>query len=255
MPSASTGPAARPAASALDAPAAGPSSATLTAAVLLNQAAQAAGAQASWPNARYWYTEDKYLCGGQLYTDKNWLSRYGTGVVEKSGPKDGGSCSADLFTAPIPTGIANTTFGPYTWSQLFALPTDPAQLEPKLLADSHNVIYRPPSTPAQWQQQQATFEYLMTVLLCETPAPPALREALFKVAAGIPGVKVTGSSKDALGRTGTALTLGATTIVIDPSSGVVLDETNSGSTIMLVTQGPAAEEPALHGKVTWQRDS
>jgi hypothetical protein len=221
------------------------SSATLTAAFVLDQAARAAGAQSSWPNARYWYTEDKYECGGQLYTDKTWLSRYGTGVVEKSGPKNGGSCSADLFTTAIPAGTANTTFGPYTWSELFALPTDPAKLEPELMADSQNTIYEHPVTAAQWQQQQDSFEFVMMTLLCDTPAPPALREALFKVAAAIPGVKVTGSYKDALGRTGTALQLGTIAIVIDPSSGVVLDETNDGSTIMFVAQGPADTEPEL----------
>jgi hypothetical protein len=228
------------------------SSTTLTAAVVLDRAAQAAGAQASWPNAQYWYTEDKYMCGGQLYTDKTWLSRHGSGVIEKSGPKNGGSCGADLFTAAIPAGTANTTFGPYTWSQLFALPTEPATLERKLMADSHNVIYQHPASSAQWESQQESFQLVMMELLCDTPAQPALREALFKVAASIPGVKVTGSYTDALGRTGTALQLGAVTIVLDPFSGVVLDETNSGSTIMFVTQGPAADEPRLSGTGTGQ---
>jgi hypothetical protein len=221
--------------------------ATLTAATVLNQAAQAAGAQPGWPNAQYWYTEDKYTCGGQLYTDKVWLSRHGNGVVEKSGPRDGGSCSADLFTAAIPSGIGDTTFGPYTWSQLFALPTDPAKLKPKLMADSRNTIYPHPVSAAQWERQQDSFQYVMMNLLTGTPAPPALREALFKVAASIPGVKVTGHYTDSLGRTGTALQLGAVTMVVDPANGLVLDETNSPSTIMFVTQGPAASEPELAG--------
>jgi hypothetical protein len=233
----------------------GPSSATLTAAVVLDQAARAAGAQSSWPNARYWYTEDKYECGGQLYTDKTWLSRYGTGVVEKSGPKNGGSCSSDLFTTAIPAGTADTTFGPYTWSELFVLPTNPAKLEPELMADSQNTIYRHPANAAQWQQQQDSLEFVMQTLLCETPAPPALREALFKVAATIPGVKVTGRYTDLLGRAGTALQLGTIAIVLDPSSGVVLDETNDGSTIMFVDQGPADGEPQLASDQAGQASS
>jgi hypothetical protein len=221
--------------------------ATLTAATVLDLAAQAAGSQPGWPNARYWYSEDQYMCGGKLFTDKVWLSRYGSGVVEKTGPKNGGSlCSGDLFTAPI-SGVGDDTFGPYTWSQLYALPTDPARLEPKLMADSQNTIYQHPVTAAQWESQGDSFQYVMMNLLTDTPAPPALREALFKIAASIPGVKVTGRYTDSLGRTGTALQLGQVTIVVDPVNGLVLDETNGDPTVMFVTEGPATSEPKLAG--------
>lgn len=220
--------------------------ATLTAATVLDQAAQAAGSQPGWPNARYWYSEDKYICGGQFYTDQDWISRYGSGVVEKTGPKNGSSsCSADLFTAPIAAGAEDTVFGPYTWSQLFALPTDPAKLEPKLMADSQNTIYQHPVTAAQWESQQDSFQYVMMDLLTDAPAPPALREALFKVGASIPGATVTGHYTDPLGRTGTAIQLGQVTIVVDPANGLVLDETNSPSTVMFVAEGPATSEPRL----------
>jgi hypothetical protein len=47
----------------------------------------------------------------------------------------------------------------------------------------------------------------------------------------------------ALGRTGTAIRLGRVTMVVDPANGVVLDETNYGSSVMFVTQGPATSEP------------
>jgi hypothetical protein len=144
---------------------------TLTAATVLDQAARAAGSQPGWPNARYWYVEDQYVCGGQLYTDKTWLSRYGSGVVEKTGPKNGGSpCSDDLFTAPE-SGIGVNTFGPYTWSQLYTLPTDPAKLGPKLMADSQDTVYQHPVTAAQWERQGDSFQYVMMNLLTDTPAP------------------------------------------------------------------------------------
>jgi hypothetical protein len=205
----------------------------MASAVVLNQAAQAAGSQPGWPNAQYWYSEDAYTCGGQLYTDKVWLSRHGNGVVEKTGPKDirESRCGADLFTTPI---IDSGRFGPYTWSQLYSLPTDPAKLKPKLMADF-------PSP-----DQSSLFEDV-EFLLVGTPAPPAVRAALFKVEASIPGVTVTGHYTDSLGRTGTVLKLGRSAMVIDPASGVVLDETDSGSTVMYVTQGPATSEPDLAG--------
>jgi len=241
MPSSPASPAgssARPAVTVPKAPAAptmAPAPATLTAATVLDQAAHAAGSQPGWPNAQYWYTEDQYTCGGRLYTDKDWLSRHGNGVVEKTGPKNGGSaCSGGLFTAPI---IGSNMFGPYTWSQLYTLPTNPAKLKPKLMADF-------PSP-----DQRTLFEDV-EFLLVGTPAPPAVLEALFKVEASIPGVKVMGYYTDSLGRTGTAIQLGRDTMVVDPASGVVLDETNSGSTIMFVTQGPATSEPKLAGSGT-----
>jgi hypothetical protein len=200
-----------------------------TAAAVLDQAAQAAGSRAGWPNARYWYIESQYMCDGQLYTDKDWLSRYGNGVAEKSGPKDGPlHCSGGLFTVPI---LGDNMFGPYTWSQLYTLPTDPATLKPKLMADFNS------------PDQQTLFADVEE-LLVDTPAPPAVLEALFKVDASIPGVKVVGQYTDSLGRTGTALELGGTTMVINPASGVVLDDTDAvSSTVMFVTQGPVSSEP------------
>lgn len=215
------GSSAKPVVTAPGAPVAPVMPATLTAATVLDQAAQAAGSQRGWPNARYWYSEAKYTCGGQLYTDKTWIYRYGKGVIEKTGPRTGGSlCTADLGTYPL---FPAYDFGPYTWSQLYALPTDPAKLEPKLMADSHNTIYQHPATAAQWTSQQESFQYVVGQLT-DTPAPPALREALFKVAATIHGVKVRGHYTDSLGRTGTALQLGRWTMVVDPANGLILDE-------------------------------
>lgn len=201
----------------------------LTAATVLDEAAQAAGSRTGWPNARYWYIESQYRCGGQLYTDKDWLSRHGNGVAEKSGPKNGPfRCSGGLFTVPI---LGDSTFGPYTWSQLYTLPTDPATLKAKLMAD-----FRSPD-------QQTLFADVES-LLVDTPAPPPVLEALFRVDASIPGVKVVGRYTDLLGRTGTALELGGTTMVVNPASGVVLDDTDSGSsTVTFVTQGPVTTEP------------
>jgi len=223
MPSSPAGSSARP---AVIAP-------TLTAAAVLDQAAQAAGSRAGWPNAQYWYSEDKYMCGGQLYTDKIWLWRHGNGVLEKTGPKNNTDsvCSSDLFTTPI---IDSYKFGPYNWSQLSTLPTDPATLQPKLMAD-----FGQGGGPTLFED--------IEFVLVDTPAPPEVRAALFKVDASIPGVKVTGRYTDPLGRTGIALRLGRSTIVVDPASGTVIDETESGSTVMYVTQGPATSEPKLAG--------
>jgi len=68
---------------------------------------------------------------------------------------------------------------PYTWSQLYTLPTDPAKLKPKLIAD-----FGQGGGPTHFEDVE--------FVLDDTPAPPAVREALFKVDASIPGVKVIG---------------------------------------------------------------
>jgi hypothetical protein len=200
---------------------------TLTAATVLDRAAQAAGSQHGWPNAKYWYTETQYWCAGQLYTAKAWLSRRGNGVLEKTGPRNGPYLCNGNITVPL---NASNIFGPYTWSQLYTLPTDPAKLKPKLIAAFGQ------------GSRQALFEGVES-LLTQTPAPPALLEALFKIDAGIPGVKVKGYYTDWLGRTGTALQLGPTMMVVDPANGEVLDETNDGTPSTYVTQGPATTEP------------
>jgi hypothetical protein len=200
---------------------------TLTAAAVLDHAAQAAGSQPGWPNAQYWYTEDQYWCSGQLYTAKAWLPRHGSGVLEKTGPKNGPAVCNGNITVPI---SGRYIFGLYTWSQLYRLPTDPAKLKPKLIAAFGQ------------GSGQAFFEDVEN-LLTDTPAPPALLEALFKIEASIPGVKVKGYYTDWLGRTGIALQLGRTTMVVDPATGVVLDETNDGTAVTYVTQGPATSEP------------
>jgi hypothetical protein len=204
-----------------------PAPTSLTAATVLDQAARAAGSRTGWPNAQYWYSEDQYTCGGRLYTAKVWLSRHGNGVLEKTGPKNGGSLCNGGITAPI---IGSNMFGPYTWSQLYTLPTDPAKLKPKLIADFGQ------------GSGQALFEDV-EILLTDTPAPPAVLEALFKVDASIPGVKVVGDYTDSLGRTGTALQLGRVTMVVDPANGAVIDETNYGTAVTYVTQGPVTTEP------------
>jgi hypothetical protein len=80
-------------------------------------------------------------------------------------------------------------------------------------------------------------------LLVETPASPALREALYDVAASIPGVAVNGDYTDSLGRTGTALSLGGETLVIDPASGQLLAWIDADFAYTYTFKGPATSAP------------
>jgi hypothetical protein len=267
-----------------------------TAAQLLDEAATAAGSQQGWPNAGYWYTESKSTnpLNGKVTYYSTWNARNGNGVMAQSTTQ----LPADATNFPGPSSNPNVPFHPkggveawhviadgvpafygYSWSQLYTLPAnDTAALEANLMTTG-DIHFGPkaPGVKGSWTGQEDLFE-LITNMLSSTPAPPALREALYKVAATIPGVTVKGTYTDSLGRTGTALQLGPMTAVIDPTTGQYLDgmmgllpgevncskvtgmcqvtdpvtgkiekgATMSGpSSTMLITQGPATGLPKI----------
>jgi hypothetical protein len=132
--------------------------------------------------------------------------------------------------------------------QLYALPTDPATLGPVLR--SH--IKSGPDGSGELYS-------LVGDLLRESPALPALREALYDVAASIPGVRLAGHYLGALGRTGTAVERGGETLVIDPGNGQLLADIDGnpntglscgygcvtyGVAYTYVSEGPASSPPA-----------
>jgi hypothetical protein len=205
-----------------------------TAAQVLDEAAVAAGGQQGWPDASYWYAESastSTLTGKTSYS-ANWSDRRGNGVTADSSgpipeqitsiPGASGQPSGSTALRAIPVSGDDVPFYGYSWSQLYALPTDnTGELESDLMTTG-DIHFGPKAPGAAWTGQEDLFE-LITNLLSGTPASPALREALYKVAATIPGVTVKGTYTDALGRTGTALQLGPLTAVIDPSTGQYLD--------------------------------
>jgi hypothetical protein len=103
-------------------------------------------------------------------------------------------------TAPPLLGPpSDEKFGPGGLStgpaDLSKLPTDPATLAG--LISSRKIEGGPPGPAEDFVQ--------VGDLLRESDASPELRAALFKVAAGIPGVKVLGTVKDSDGRSGTGI--------------------------------------------------
>jgi hypothetical protein len=248
----------------------GPVNANVTAAYVLHEAAKAAGSQSGgWPNARYWFVKSAYTCGGKTYYNSIWISRYRDGITENTGPATSNPLckpsGATIVGGPDNFGVTEKGL---TWSQLYALPTSPARLERLLIAES-GITFSPDSTSHMvWTGEELFFQDIMG-LLGGTPAPPALREALYEVAARIPGVKVKGDYTDSLGRTGTVLQLGIMTMVVNPGDGQLLDEiwrqgpaptvcgdagpghhvrcfkakVSPGSDTEYISQGPASTEP------------
>jgi hypothetical protein len=115
---------------------------------------------------------------------------------------------------------ADQTFGAggLHYLDLSKLPTDPAQL--KQLIDDRTVEGGPPG-------DAETFT-IIGDLLRETYAPPALRSALYTIAADLPGVQLIGAVHDQLGRPGTAVAYTSQglrhELIFDPRTSVLLGE-------------------------------
>jgi hypothetical protein len=217
---------------------------SLTAAVVLRDAAKAAGQQpGGWPNAAYWHVTSVYETDGKNHRREVWISHHARTVIEDNGVF--GNMTPNLGFGGFRAGAADLS-----WNQLYALPTDPAKLKPVLMSDIKG------TGPA------AAAELYSAVgdLLRESPAPPALREALYDVVASIPGVKLAGQHKDILGRTGTAVERDGETFLIDPDNGQLLADADGnprsglscgkgcieyGAAYTYTSQGPAASAPAL----------
>ncbi|MFG2127204.1 CU044_5270 family protein [Streptomyces sp. NPDC048751] len=129
-----------------------------------------------------------------------------------------------------------------TWPDLDELPTDPDALTARFPKDAELRFFQ------------------IVNLLDESPASPALRSALFRVVAEIPGVKLATGVKDSRGRSGTAITIaskwvwhsadgGEPTVswqparsIIDPKTGWILESSGTPAgegRITVLTASPA----------------
>jgi hypothetical protein len=209
-------------------------STAVTAAVVFREAAKAAKAanarQEGWPHAAYWQADSIEVRAGKTYHRDIWISHNGDAVLE-----DGGVAPPGLQRiSPAGSGFGYLGNKWLTWGEIYALPTDPAKLASVLTRDSMG--------GGQASRAQDLWATVLG-LLVETPASPALREALYDVAANIPGVGVNGDYTDSLGRTGTALRLGEETLVIDPANGQLLAWIDHDVAFTYTFQGPATSEP------------
>ncbi|HEX3925687.1 MAG TPA: hypothetical protein VHY31_25650 [Streptosporangiaceae bacterium] len=123
-----------------------------------------------------------------------------------------------------------------TWTQFQSLPTTPGPL----LADIATVSV--PVIPASRLSLEASEFAVISDLLAKAPAPPALRSALYQVAAGLPGVRLIRHAHDLIGRSAAEAYLsfrnvpnGGQALYFNPSTGAVLD---------VATFGPSPQCPA-----------
>jgi hypothetical protein len=165
--------------------------------------------------------------------------------------------------------------GLFTYRQLLALPTSPASLRVALVGAQAGLDRReeqglkdagsPPSGSGQSTGSQMltskgvaiplyapsslavadSSELLMTITsLLTAPVPPAVRAALYRLAATLPGVVYDGRARDALGRAGVEVQLGHGSagwrMIFDPNTGELLQTA-------LLTDNPAATAAGFGG--------
>lgn len=174
----------------------------------------------------------------QRYTRQQWIGPDGSGrILQVAGtPQLPTSADRAAWVADGKPNLADSTGnidgkwgrGGLYYLDLSNVPTDPAAL--KQLIGQRKLEDGPPG-------DAETFT-IIGDLLRDSYAPPAVRSALYKVAAHLPGVQLIGATHDQLGRAGTAVgypSHGNTQeLIIDPQTSALLAEQtldNSGTVV------------------------
>ncbi|HEX4109487.1 MAG TPA: CU044_5270 family protein [Solirubrobacteraceae bacterium] len=167
---------------------------------------------------------------------QTWIGPDGSGMIVESQSPTGVStpagCAAQLPAPPSSTSSRTwyaTGCLSITPTNLSALPIDPTALRAEL--QSRQIEGGPPGPAEDFAQ--------IGDLLRETDASPALRSALYTIAAGLPGVRSLGTITDQAGRNGVGLAIdsgGAEHVMIfDPQTSA-----------LLATQTSAADSPTSY---------
>ena len=196
------------------------------AAQVLLRAGNAAGAQqGDWQDAAYWHSVSSYVRGGQDVRREIWIGHHAIGVLKDPG--------VDGVVIPLEVALFPTGGSGVSWDELFALPTEPGALEDRLRSGINGA----------GKDDDSEMFVIVGDLLRESPAPPALRKALWEVAARIPGIELVGAVTDHAGRAGVAVERGDQRYVLDPSDGRLLEESSGGWRATYLAQGPASTAP------------
>ncbi len=113
-----------------------------------------------------------------------------------------------------------------TYDQLESLPTEPSALA-SVLGDM--VARQRDEIPTTFDAGQARAYLLFTLIRdsFQAPTSPALRAALYDLAATTPGLELAGTTTDNAGRTGTAVAVvlgdARFVLIVDPSTGALLE--------------------------------
>jgi len=195
--------------------------ATPSASRVLLQAGTTAGAQpGGWPGAAYWHSISSYRQGtGPVLRRESWAGHRTIGVLKDPRLSNG--------AVPLQDG----RFAGFSWDQLYALPTDSLTLERQLRATSLD----------GGRDHDTELFAIVGDLLHESPAPPALRKALWEIAARMPRVTLVGAVRDSSGRSGVAVMRGDLGYILDTENGHLLEE----------FRGTSVPRPGAPGGANW----
>ncbi|HEX3873393.1 MAG TPA: CU044_5270 family protein [Solirubrobacteraceae bacterium] len=224
-------------------------------------------------SAETWIGLDGTLRTRTIRLSSRFASAAGRARWLASGAPLPGANPADSITAgdgrfpPQASGGFDVGDGLLTYAQLLALPTDPkavlqrVEAAQKALAGreaaafkqsiqnapgasvSQTVVPLEATGSAASAKQGTAIDDLQTIAeLLTAPLPTAVRAALFRAVATIPGVTYTSSARDPLGRAGAAVTVGRgpgqVRLVFDPRTGALLANVEgSVSSSTVVVQG------------------
>jgi hypothetical protein len=195
--------------------------------VLLRAGAAAGARDGNWQDAAYWHSVSSYVRDGQDVRREIWIGHHEIGVLKDPGVDT--SVVIPLEVALFPAGGSGIT-----WDGLWTLPTEAGALEQKLREGINGA----------GKDDDSELFVIVGDLLRESPAPPALRKALWQVAANIPGIELIGDVTDHAGRPGVAVERNGERYVLDPSDGRLLEESSTGWRATYLEQGPADSAPA-----------
>ena len=158
-------------------------------------------AAAGWPDASFWRvvsTEYTATTGGNATTEhrEGWFGRTDPGLIVVDGNLDPGHLIAfgPALWGHLDIAGKETIIG---WTQLAALPTNPTELHALLAANVKPDVSV--GTPDDKVFQMASD------LLAGSPAPIAVRDALWQLLTTLPGSRVTAAAQDSMGRPGAAV--------------------------------------------------
>lgn len=172
-------------------------------------------------------------CGSVIRQE--WLASDGSGRQVGDSPGCGGN--GNPFTQSWGPGGNGIDFDYLAWQ---GLPTQPIAMEAAIVqrfegGHANNAI-----------------TFLLATGVLNYTAPPAVRSALFRMLATLPGVQYLGQVTDPLGRTGDTVALiqqaSDLVVIFDPNTSQVLDEapTPTGGPIHLPSQMPPSLAPFMY---------
>ncbi len=185
------------------------------AAAVLRGAADAVAARDAGDlrGARFLYVKSLVSTGTTRVTREVWVGHREPG---RRATWASGATAARVEPVPVlPFVLGGASVD---WEGLFSLPTEPARLDELLRRSA-----------AESGADADALAFQAVGDLAETPAPPALLAAVYRVAAMLPGVRLVGATRDAAGRRavaverdGTASGTGVTRYLVDRRTGRLL---------------------------------